>query len=183
MRIILLASIAAVAVTSAASAQTADGSAYIGVGYSKLDVDLLDFDGLNLIGGYTFNPYFAAEAEAYIGISEEEFDDGTISASVKTNYGLSAFLRAQYPLGEQVSVFGRVGYSTFELEAEANLPGLFSGGDSDTFDGLAYGIGGEVAFAGPNAVRIDYTRYEVEEIDDAGLDTPSMLSISYIRRF
>lgn len=173
MKTLLLASAAAIVAAAGASAQDT-GNFYVGGGYTYIDIDDVDFDALNLRGGYDFNEYFAVEGEVLVGLGDENVDlGGGTSADVSLDYGLGAFGKVQYPFGEQFSVFARAGYAYVEAEASAGGVTL-----SDDTDGFAYGIGGEYAFAGPNAVRIEYTRYEFE--DDAEADT---FGASYIRRF
>ncbi|MFP4520205.1 MAG: outer membrane beta-barrel protein [Oceanicaulis sp.] len=172
MHTILLASIAAAAVTSAASAQTADGSAYVGVGAGLINVDLEglgDVTNTALLGtaGYDFSRNLGIETQALIGVTEDEI----LGVDVKINYAVSAFVVGRLPVGETGSnLFARVGYGTAEAEASGG-GATFSDDDS----GFAYGVGGEWAFAGPNTLRFDATLLE-------GNDT-TIYGISYIRRF
>lgn len=168
MKTILLASAAAILATAGASAQDANGF-YLGAGYTYVDGDGVEFDTINVIGGYDFTNYFAVEGEALFGLGDENV--GGIDASLE--YALGLYAKAQYPLNEQFSIFARAGYVTAELEA--SVGGLSA---SDSEDGLAYGAGAEFAFAGPNAVRFDYTRFDFD--DGAESDN---FGLSYIRRF
>lgn len=168
MKTLLLASAAAIVAAAGASAQDT-GNVYLGAGYTYVDVDGVEFDALNLRGGYDFNQYFAVEGEALIGLGDEEVS----GVDVSLEYLVGAYAKAQYPLNEQFSVFGRLGYAYTEVEGSAGGVTV-----SDDTDGFAYGVGGEWAFAGPNAIRVEYTRYEFE--DDGEADT---FGASYIRRF
>lgn len=168
MKTILLASAAALVAAAGASAQDANGF-YAGAGYTYVDADGVEFDTINLIAGYDFTQFLAVEGEALIGLGDENV--GGVDASLE--YALGLYGKAQYPLNEQFSLFARVGYVTAEVEASAG--GLSA---SDSEDGFAYGVGAEFAFAGPNAVRFDYTRYDFE--DNAESDN---FGLSYIRRF
>ncbi|MFW5661899.1 MAG: porin family protein [Oceanicaulis sp.] len=166
MKTILLSTAAALIAASAASAQDAASKLEVGAGYTLVDGDGVEFDTLTVRGGYDFTEFFGVEGEALFGLGDE--DVAGLDASL--NYGLGAYLKAQYPLADAVSVFGRVGYTWVEAELE--------GFGSDDSDGLGYGAGVEYAFAGPNAVRVEYTRYDLE--DDAEADA---YSVSYVRRF
>lgn len=166
MKTILLSTVALLLAAPAVSAQEAASPVNFGVGYTYVDADGVEFDTLTLRGGYDFNTYFGFEGEALFGLGDENV--GGLDASL--NYGLGAFAKAQYPLAENLSVFGRLGY----VWAEVEVDGL----GSDDADGLGYGAGVEYAFAGPNAIRADYTRYDYE--DGAEADG---WSLSYVRRF
>ena len=175
MKTLLLAS--AAALVSFAGAHAQDTQWHIGGGYSLFDADGGDLDAITLRGGYDFNAYFGAEVDGSFGINEEDVTFGTIEADYKLEYALAAYAKAQYPLNEQFSVFARLGYGTASVEASARAGGVTLPQDGD-FDGFAYGAGFEWAFAGPNAVRVDYTRHDYE--DDAEFD---QWGVSYVRRF
>ena len=172
MKTLLLASAAALVATAGATAQDA-GNFHLGAGYTYLDFDGVDFDMLNLRGGYDFNEYIGVEGEALIGLGDEEITAGGITGDVSMDYILGAYAKAQYPVAEGFKIFGRAGYAY--AEAEASAAGLTL---ADSTDGFAYGAGAEWAFNGPNAVRVEYTRYEFE--DDAEADA---FGASYVRRF
>ncbi|XBQ16503.1 MAG: porin family protein [Oceanicaulis sp.] len=168
MKTILLSTAAALIAASAASAQDAAESKFeLGAGYTLLDGDGVEFDALTLRGGYNVNEFFAVEGEALFGLGDENLGGGF---SAELNYGLGVFAKAEYPVGERVSVFGRLGYTWAEVEV--------SGLGSEDADGFAYGVGGEFAVSGPNAIRADYTRYDYE--DGAEADG---WSIAYVRSF
>ena len=172
MKTLLLASAAALVAVSGASAQEA-GQFYAGAGHTYVDFDDVEFNTLNLRGGYDFNEFVALEGEVLVGLGDEDVDLGGSTADVSLDYALGAFVKGQYPVSEQVSLFARAGYAYMEAEASASGVTL-----SDDTDGFAYGAGAEWAFAGPNAVRVEYTRYEFE--DDAEADS---FGATYIRRF
>ncbi|WP_270375124.1 porin family protein [Marinicauda sp. Alg238-R41] len=172
MKTLLLASAAALAVTAGASAQDA-GNVHFGAGYTFLDFDGIEFDALNLRGGYDFNDYVGVEGEALIGLGDEDVTAAGITGDVSLDYIVGAYAKAQYPVGQGFNLFARAGYAY--AEAEASAAGLTL---SDSTDGFAYGAGAEWAFNGPNAVRVEYTRYEFE--DDAEADS---FGASYVRRF
>ena len=169
MKTLLLTSAAALTAlgaASTASAQTVDSPVNLGVGYTYVDADGVDFDALTLRGGYDFTPYLGIEGEALIGLGDE--DVGGFDASL--DYGLGAFAKAQYPLADNFSIFGRLGY----VWAEVSVDGL----GSDSEDGVGYGAGVEYAFNGANAIRGEYTRYDFEGNAEA-----DGWSVSYVRRF
>lgn len=199
MKTLLLSAAAAALLAGGASAQAFDqGRFHIGLGYSFLDLEddssiedftsesfEAEFDALTLRGGYDFSRFFGVEVDATFGLSEESQsfdvpsipeDPQTLELDVDLNYLLAAFAKAQFPVNDQFSVFARAGFATAELEATATYAGeTFSDDGSD--EGFGLGVGAEWAFAGPNAVRADYTYYDFDgvEIDQFG--------VSYVRRF
>lgn len=174
MKTILLSTVALLAAASGASAQ--DGQFHLGAGYTFLDADGVEFDALTLRGGYDFTEFLGVEGEALIGLGDESVTLGGVTGDISVDYGFGLFGKAQYPLNEQVSVFARLGYAYYEAEASAAFAGQ-TVSVSEGEDGVAYGVGGEWAFSGPNAVRFDYTR---TDFDDGEFDA---YTLSYVRRF
>jgi outer membrane immunogenic protein len=174
MKTILLSTVAILAAASGASAQ--DGQFHLGGGYTFLNGEGANFDALTLRGGYDYNEFFGVEGEALIGLGDESVTVGGVTGDVSVDYGFGLFGKAQYPLNEQFSIFARLGYAYYEAEASAALGGQ-TVSVSEGEGGVAYGVGAEWAFAGPNAVRFDYTR---NDLDDAEIDA---YTLSYVRRF
>ncbi|WOI54666.1 porin family protein [Parvularcula sp. LCG005] len=174
MKTVAIAALAAASTLSVAHAQdsVADG-VNLGIGYSVLSVDDVDFDAVNLRAGYDFNDYFGVEAETLIGVGEEDFSIGAVSGDAELNYSFGAYGKAQYPVTDQFSVFARAGWVTSEVEAD--IAGLAI---DESEDGLAYGAGAEYRFTDKHGVRADYTRYDFD--DDAEAD---LYSASYVYRF
>lgn len=171
MKTILLSTAAALIMASTASAQTTtDGQFNLGAGYTYLDGDGVEFDALTLRAGYDFTPYVGVEGEVLVGLGEEDLGGG-FDASY--NYGLGAFVKGQYPINEQISLFGRVGYVWAEIEASG-----LGATVTEEEDGAGYGVGAEYAFNGLNALRADYTRYDFG--DDSEADG---FSLTYVRSF
>lgn len=182
MKTLLLAAASAALLAGAASAQQPGqafgpqtGQFHLGAGYQFIDADLAGYDSLSLRAGYDFTPFFGIEADLLIGLGDESagsFEGQTIRTGL--DYGLGAFVKGQYPIAPAFSVFARGGYIYADLEASAGGVTL-----TDDVDGWAYGVGAEWAFAGPNAVRFDYTRYDF--IDGNG--DADAFGVSYVRRF
>lgn len=167
---ILLSAAAAVLAAGAANAQ--ESQWHLGAGYTYFDAEGVELDVLNIRGGYDFTQYFGVEGELLVGLGDEDVTVGAVTGDVSLDYGLGVFAKAQYPLAEQFSVYGRLGY--IYHEAEANVAGFSLSGDED---GFGYGVGAEWAVSGPNAVRFDYTRYDYD-----GAETDAW-SVGYVRRF
>lgn len=149
-----LVALAPIATLSLTPAFADDGSIHAGAGYTFLDSDFADLHAANIRLGYDFNRYLGAEGEALIGIGDDDFVVAGAPAEVELDFGLGAFGKFQMPVGEQVRLFGRLGY--IYQEGEASVAGLaISDGDS----GFAYGGGAEISVFGRHGVRLDYTRY------------------------
>lgn len=109
--------------------------------------------GVRLTYGGALNDYLSLEVQGALG-------GGTDTVELKRLYG--GYLRAQYPLTEAVSVYGRYGY------AEAKFELLSSGGvvDEATHRGGSYGGGVAVRLPGVLGDRLsltlDYTVYAEE---------------------
>ena len=138
------------------------------------------FDELGVVGrgGYDFTPNFGLEAELnYFSVGEDDLDvgDGTTVDVDADVFSYIAFAKAQAPVGERVTVFGRVGYGGVTLDVEAD--GF--GSESETEDAFAYGVGAAFAVGPRGAVRADYTRIDLGE----DLDSEGFLALSYTFRF
>jgi outer membrane immunogenic protein len=177
MKTLLLTASAAVLLAGAAQAQqpAQSGQFHLGAGYQYIDADSLDIDALSIRGGYDFTPFFGVEADLLIGLGDETIatiDGERIKGGL--DYAIGAYAKAQYPITPEFSVFARGGY--IYADAEVSAAGVTV---SDNVDGWAFGAGAEWAFAGPNAVRFDYTRYDFTD----GNGNADAFGVSYVRRF
>ncbi len=163
----MLLSAGAAAAVLATGAYAQDGQAYIGLGVSRVDAEDVDLNALNVRLGADLTEFFGIEGEGMIGIG----DDTIAGVKVKLNYGLAGFVRARAPLGDGFSVHARAGYGWFE--SEASFGGLTV---SDDESGFGYGVGAEWMFAGPNGLRFDYTRFNLD-------DDVNTWTLTYVRRF
>ncbi|WP_439637661.1 porin family protein [Oceanicaulis sp.] len=168
---ILLSTAAALLIAGGASAQ--DSKWHLGAGYTYFDASDVELDVINVRGGYDITEYFGVEGELLVGLEDEDVTIGGVPGDIGLDYGLGIFAKAQYPLAEQVSVYGRLGYAYHELDAS-----IASAQFEDSSDAFAFGGGLEWTVSGPNAVRLDYTRYEYDGDGDA-----DAFSIGYVRRF
>lgn len=172
----LLAAAAGIALLAGASAASAES--YASIGYSRIDLEGVKLGAVNARLGTNINPWFGIEGEIAIGVDDDSetvpagdpnFPAGTYAVDLK--HQVAAFAVARAPIAEGFTVFGRVGYAS--SKAEFTDP-------SDTFeakgDGIAYGVGAQYQF-GANAVRGDFTRYDVE-VGDA-----DAFQISFVRMF
>ena len=183
-----LSAFAALALTAAMAAHAdSQPGFYMGAGFgtTKLDDDSfdgVDFDdsdtGFKVFGGYSFNPYFAVEASYFdLGEAGGNFDDivGPISFDVGVS-GFGASAVGVLPVSDMFSVFAKLGYATYDVDAHVSISGLGSGSDSQSESDMTYGIGGAMSF-GQFGVRLEYEAIDV----DAG--DANMLSLSGVYRF
>lgn len=104
---------------------------------------------LGVFGGYSFNPNFAVEAE-YINLGEVK--NGVFSAK---SDGFSVSGVGSYPINEQFSLFGKLGY--------AMLTSKFSGGASvpdRKSNAVTYGLGGQYNVSPSVGVRLGWDKYK-----------------------
>ena len=94
---------ASIALPAAAQAQV-----YAGAGYTHYDTDGAgDLGAVTGRLGYRFNPNFAVEGEAGVGVK----DDGPF----ELNHTVGAYAVGILPLSQNFDLHGRVGYQTIEI--------------------------------------------------------------------
>lgn len=136
-----------------ASAQTDGSGFYAGAGINLYFIDKDDAaDGLPVsfidqpspgafLGriGYSFNQYFAIEAEAGFGGAKSEFEGPGVTLDIGAASPMGAHVVLTLPVGEGGGyLLGKAGYSSFTVERELN--GV-SAPDIDA-DGGSFGAGG-----------------------------------------
>ncbi len=139
--------------------------------------------------GYRLNDYISFEGELGFGLSGDDFNQdvpvttGLGTVNVDTDVGLdidnyfAGFVKGTLPISEQFEAFARGGYGSAEAEADITASALgFSAAasESQSFDGFAFGVGGQFNFNEMNGIRLDYS--------SIGGDA-DIISLSYARRF
>lgn len=81
---------------------------------------------VTLLGGYEFNPYIAVEARYMNSFTHDDMLDRNL-------WGV--YVKPQYPITEELNVYGLLGYGSFELDGKNG-----SGIDIDE-DGFQWGAG------------------------------------------
>lgn len=170
LRSILFTAVSSLAFTGLASAQ--DTNFNVGAGYSRIDIQDVEFDAISLRAGYDFNETFGIEGQVDFGIGDDSLTIGAATADIELNYSAGFYGIARLPVAENASLFGRLGYVTTEIEASA---AGFVADESD--DGFSFGVGGEYYFGNANGVRVEYTRtdYDAGESDS--------FTLSWVHRF
>lgn len=98
--------------------------------------------------GYRINPYFAVEG-AYYDLGEYDFSGnlgnvGVAGTAKAKAYALNAV--GILPLSEAFDLYGRAGYGSAELKANASAAG-FVGNNSDRQSSAFYGVGARWNFS------------------------------------
>ena len=183
-----LSALAAFALTAAMTAQADVGpSFYVGAGFGTTEVSEDSIDefiaddsdnGLKVFGGYSFNQYFAIEAtyfdlgEAGGGIEDDFFGDVSFDIGVS---GLNASAVGVLPVSDMFSLFGKVGFASYDVDVSVNIDGV-SGSDSESESDMTYGVGGALSF-GQFGVRLEYEAINVDGGD------ANMISLGGMFRF
>ena len=119
----------------AAQADTQPGF-YAGAGFGTTEISDDAFDGSNvddsdtgfkIFGGYTFNENFAVEV-SYFDLGEasgrEDFPPfGNVSFAVGVS-GLNASAVGRLPVTTMFSLFGKLGFASYDLDASVSVAGI-----------------------------------------------------------
>jgi OmpA-OmpF porin, OOP family len=164
---------------TAAQADTQPGFyAGAGIGSTKVGDDVSGVDdsdtGFKVFGGYDFNQNFGIEV-SYFDFGEASVDEGGASASVGVS-GLSASAVGRLPVSDMFSLYGKLGFASYDVDVKFNIPGFGSGSASDSDSDMIYGVGGALSFGGTFEARLEYEALNVD--GDA-----SMISLSGLFRF
>jgi OOP family OmpA-OmpF porin len=155
-----------------AQAKNTETGFYIGasVGQSTADCDTsgttLSCDDTDtaykVFGGYKFNKNLAVEA-GYAPLGEVNASGGGVNITAEANvWDLVAV--GMLPLGNNFSIFGKLGVYNGKVEVSSNVPGI--SGDKTTTD-LTYGLGAQFDFTRNLGIRGEWQRY-------ASAKTPSI---------
>lgn len=151
------------------------GYKYGTLGVVNYDTDA-DLYGLQGRIGVQTSKFLGAEAEGSIGLISDKQTLGTAELKTNVDYSLAAFARGVLPVSPRLNLFGRAGYHVTEIGGDLT-DALGTTSASLTTDGFAYGAGAEFAVNPRDAIRLDYTRY------DLGPGDTDSLAVSYARKF
>lgn len=148
--------------TAALAAQAQDTGFYAGVGAGQALVDERAYDdedtAFSVFGGYQFHRNFALEAGYTDFGTLEPRAAGTdleLSSASLTAVGI-------LPVTERFSAYAKAGFQRWELDRA--IPALTGTGKGDGTDPV-YGLGLQYRFNDQFALRGEYTRSEVEDLD------------------
>lgn len=156
----LLAVLMGVAAFGAQAAE--DKGFYAGAGAGQSFVDEAAYDdedtAFSAFGGYQFNRYFGVEA-GYVdfGKLEPQGAGNELEAS-------SAYLTAvgTVPFTDKFSAYGKAGFQRWDLDTP--IAGV-TGTPDDNGTDPTYGVGVQYRFTDAVALRGEYSRFEVEDLD------------------
>jgi OmpA-OmpF porin, OOP family len=158
-------SLLATAVFATLPAGAADDSGfYVGLGIGEANNQTGPFrfedSTAKAFAGYAFNDYFAAEL-AYVDPQEAEvrIEDGRLALDARGAI-LSAI--ASLPLHERWSLFGKVGWSYYDVREIAENDGERETA-SESDDDFAWGLGTAVKIGAGWSIRFEYEAVEVSE--------------------
>jgi len=126
---------------------------FVGVGVSCDDKDT----SFKILGGYQINRNFAAEL-GYIELGKAKASAPGLSADIKANAWELVGIGA-WPVANQFSIYGKLGFYRGEAKASASLTGVGSGGFKETNTDLTYGVGVQYDISREFGIRGEWQRY------------------------
>ena len=158
-------------------AVAADMYAGVRVGQAKTSIDNVPLTtdsptGLGVFGGYIINPNFAVEAE-YLNLGE--FKAG--SAGGKSS-GFSVSGIGSYPINEQFSLFGKLGYAMITSKAT----GSNTSPDAKS-NAVTYGLGAQYNVNPSVGVRLGWDKYKFNDTTPALNGNASLISVGGVFKF
>jgi OOP family OmpA-OmpF porin len=161
MKKIAIAALLSVVVAPAVAADEPHMYAGVRVGQAKTSIDNTTLTTSNptafgVFLGHTFSPNFGIEGE-YLALGEIK---GAGGGSAKSN-GFSVSGVGSYPINDQFSVFGKLGYAMITSK-------LSGGGGPDVnakSNGVTYGLGGQYNVSPGVGIRLGWDKYKLNHTD------------------
>jgi OmpA-OmpF porin, OOP family len=150
---------------------------YAGAGVGKATIELDDEDGFGfdaddtafkVFGGYNFNQYFAIEAAYFDGGAPEETvisvpgARGTIEVGTT---GLIASVLGRVPLGDMFSLYGKLGFASYDAEIKGRVNGNVVIEEDGSDDDVAYGVGAAFNLGASFELRAEYEAISLSDGD------------------
>jgi opacity protein-like surface antigen len=160
-----LSALAAVAITTAANAQT-----YGEIGYTSVtakETVVLNGNAYNVkasptalrgIFGYELNPNLAIEALAAFGLSDATVKVNGISVpgfTMEIDNVVGVYLKPKTKLNDNMEMFGRVGFA----RAKGTVSAIGVGSESSSANSFSYGAGLSYAINPTTSLNADYMSY------------------------
>lgn len=157
-------------------------------GFSTAAIDLEDQDtGLKVLGGYSFNRYFAVEG-SYNDLGDFSFDTRLLPTATQQGEasirGFAVDLVGTLPLRGKLSAFGRVGINNLEIKqsfSSAMPAGSFTN-RSDRGTNAKYGIGLNYQFTDRFALRAEAEHFRIDD-NSVTSDRVNLYSVGFVYRF
>ena len=176
----VIAALAVAATAPAAYAQDEDAGFYLGGGVGQFNAQIDDVDEVDstvdewdeddtaykFFAGYRLNRFLAFELD-YINLGEPSGDvipGFNVDASVD---GFAPYVVGTIPLGQWFEVYGRLGYFFYDatVGVEDGLGGRAEFDEES--EELVYGAGIGANIGERLNVRLEYERFDFENVDDA----------------
>jgi OmpA-OmpF porin, OOP family len=174
----------AVVLLSAVVAPAVAADNYVGlrVGQAKTNIDnntwaTAGLDSANPTGwgvfvGHDFTPNFALEAE-YLNLGEIKSGDNSVKSTGFSVSGVGSF-----PINEQFSLFGKLGYAV--ITGKPGCPAGCNFGDQNN-RAVTYGLGGQFNVSPAVGIRLAWDRYHFN--DTAWNGNANLVSIGALFKF
>jgi len=184
--------LALVAVSTPALSQDTGWYAGLGVGQSKAKdactgvagpgISCDDTDtAWKIFGGYQFNANFGAEL-GYTDLGEVSATFAGFGSATIESKGIELLGVGTYPINQQFSIFGKLGF--FRWDVDANDGTGLVGSVSDSGTDLTFGFGVKYNFTKNVALRAEWQRYtDVGETNTTGMADVDVLGVSVIIKF
>ena len=165
----------ALASTLVTPAFAADSPFYVGGQVSKTTLkesaggfsDDFDFTVLSAIGGYQFTPFFSTELRLGKGVSGEGFQDVGYSEKLDVSQQTAVLMKGSVPITDALSLYGVAGYGASKFTYKER-DGNFYYSDSETVDGLTWGVGAGLKFTQNLTATVEYLQMPSEKFNDGG---------------
>lgn len=144
-----------ISITSFPFIATAESELYVTGGFSEFDLGIADSHGATFRGGWNFSEHLGAEIEGTIGTDSQHWEATGAELGVDSQIG--GFLVGRVPIGENASMFARIGYTRTEVEHDLGASEF-----NVRTDDFAFGFGGEYMFTDRFGIRGDYTQSETD---------------------
>jgi len=164
---------------------------YAGITLGQSDFKNIDCSGFScdkkdtafrILGGYQINRNFAAEL-GYHDLGKMKATKPGTSLDIKAKAWELVGVGA-WPVANQFSIYGKLGFYSGEAKASASLTGLGSGSIKETNTDLTYGLGVQYDLSREFGIRGEWQRYGKMGGGNFGGDFDvDVLSIGAIWRF
>lgn len=149
--------VAAIAACAAAQAQT-ESPFYAELGYTGITYEEPAAKAhpgmLRAIFGWEASPYVAIEAMGAFSVNDDTVRVGGTNVDLKVEHAWGLYVKPKMKLGDDVEVFGRLGFAENRIKASAGNISI-----SDTGNDVSYGLGLKYAFSKTVYGAVDYMRY------------------------
>jgi OOP family OmpA-OmpF porin len=177
MKKIAIAALLSVVVAPAVAADEPHMYVGVRVGQAKTSINNTVLDTANptafgVFLGHTFSPNFAIEGE-YLVLGEVKGGNGSAKSTGFSVSGVGSF-----PINEQFSLFGKLGYAMIT----SKFGGSFTGPDAKS-NAVTYGLGGQFNVSPGVGVRLGWDKYKLDDSSQSLNGNVSLISAGALFKF